>query len=137
MPTTKPYHQARRWVADSRADSQVRWLRSVYALSLNTERPPSDSAIIRRALARLAEHMNDLLLAGRLDGLQGPHIQDAEAEAKLLKEYAAITPAPPPAAAVDTDGQFLLWQEAIAKDIQRTFAGSLSIPVPEGDGVVS
>lgn len=132
MSTSKP-HQARRWVSDTRADSHLRWLRSAYALALNTERPPSDSLIVRRALARLAEHMNDLLLAGRDAGFQGPHPQDAAAETKLLEEYAAITSAPPPSGVVDTDGRFLLFQEAIAQSVQRRHTLDLSIPTAEDD----
>lgn len=135
MSTSKPY-QARRWVADARADSHMRWLRSAYALSLNTERPPSDSLIVRRALARLAEHMNDLLLAGRDAGFQGPHPQDVAAETKLLEEYASITSAPPPSGVVDTDGRFLLFQEAIAQSFQQRQALGLSIPTGNDAAVV-
>lgn len=125
--------QSRRWLSDPRCDSQLSWLRKVAALTLNEKRIPSDSTLIRRALARYAEHWADLLAAGRLDGLTGPHPQDAEAERALLAEYASIAAAPSPETMVDGTGRVLTWQESLAEAMQRRDARTFAIPTPPAD----
>jgi len=138
MTESKSIHrQSRRWAADPRCDSHLAWLRKVITLTLDEPRVPSDSNLIRRALSCYAEHWADMLAAGRVEGLTGPHPQDADAERALLAEYSAITTAPQPTTLVDEAGRVLTWQEALARGIQRRDARSLSIPAPEGDAVVS
>jgi hypothetical protein len=70
------------------------------------------------------------LEAGRLDGLSGPHPQDAEAERAALEDHGRITEASPPVRLVDQQGRLLPWQEAILSNIVAPSAGpGLSIEV--------
>lgn len=128
MPSKKP-KAVRRWVSDPRSDSQLRWLRNIASLTLETGRPPSDSTLMRRALARYVDHWYDLLQAGRLDGFPGPHPQDAHAERKLLDQYTLVTASAQPAALVDNRGRIQTWEEAIGAAIQSR----LGLTIPTAD----
>lgn len=113
MPRTKPVPPTRRFATDQRSESQLTYLRHASGLAFGLRKPPSPSAIIRRAIDRYAEHVADLLEAGRLDGLPGPHPQDAGAEARKLADHARIVDAPPPVSFVDVEGMLQPWADAI------------------------
>lgn len=120
MPRTKPVAPTRRFATDQRCESQLTYLRHASGLALGLRKPPSPSSIIRRAVDRYTEHIADLIAAGRLDGLPGPHPQDAGAEARKLVEHARIADAAPPVSFVDLEGALQSWGEAIRARIAPT-----------------
>jgi hypothetical protein len=113
MPRTNPVAPTRRFAADQRCESQLEYLRHVCSLAIRDGRPPSHSAIIRRAVARYIEHVADLIESGQLDGLPGPYPQDAAAEARALADYERIADAAPPVAFADVAGRLQPWAAAI------------------------
>lgn len=128
MPSNKPTAPVRRYASDARSRSQLQYLRSVSVLALGNGRPPSDSTLIRRAIARYVEHVRDMIEAGRLQGLPGPDAQDVDSERKAINEHARIVTADLPRTLVDSSGRLNSWQEAIAAAIDN----GLAIPTKAG-----
>jgi hypothetical protein len=112
MSRTKPVAPTRRFATDQRCESQLEYLRHVSSLTIRDGKPPSHSAIIRRAVVRYIEHVADLIAAGQLDGLSGPHPQDAGVEAHELADYERVVSAGPPVAFVDVAGRLQPWAAA-------------------------
>ena len=111
--TTKPRWGYVRVRSDARFRSQLRYLQTVTALALD-EHAPSVSLLVRRSIGRLIEHYEDILEAGRLEGMKGPHEQDVRAEREALAEYGKIADAPPPKFLVDDHGAIRAWGEVVA-----------------------
>lgn len=124
MSRSKAVAPTRRFATDNRAESQLAYLRHACALAISGGRPPSYSTIIRRAIGLYTEHVGTLIEAGRLDGLSGPHDQDASAERRELADYGHIVEAAPPVTFVDVAGKLQPWGDAIRANVHR----SLLIP---------
>lgn len=124
MSRSKAVAPTRRFATDPRAESQLAYLRHASALAISSGRQPSYSTIIRRAIGLYTEHVGTLIEAGRLDGLNGPHEQDANAERGELSDYGHIVEAAPPVSFVDLEGKLQPWGDAIRAGVRR----SLMIP---------
>jgi hypothetical protein len=102
----------RRFASDDRLDSQLTFLQSSLVLAL-ADGAPSYSAIVRRAVGLLVNHVGALAEAGRVAGLPGLRSQDAAQEREAMKDYARITDAPAPRRHTDDRGRLLTWQESV------------------------
>lgn len=122
-PKRKLKVDSMRVAVDDRCSSQLEWLRKVGVLAFGGKRPPSHSQLVRRAVGLLTEHVTMTLEAGHLDGLTGPHPQDAAAERAALEDHARITETGPPVRLVDRQGRLLPWQEAILSNIVAPSSG--------------
>jgi hypothetical protein len=101
----------RRFATDPRFDAHLTYVQSALVLALG-DGAPSYSTIVRRAVALLAEqHVSTMIEAGRMDGLPGPHAQDAAAEREAIRSYGRISDAPTPTRLVDGNGRLLKYCE--------------------------
>jgi hypothetical protein len=102
----------RRFATDPRFDAHLTYLQAALVLALG-DGAPSYSTIVRRAVALLAEqHVSTMIEAGRLDGLPGPHAQDAAAERDAVRSYSRLSDATAPTRHVDGLGRQLTFCEA-------------------------
>jgi hypothetical protein len=127
MTQTKSRFESGRFGVDQRFRSQLAYLRSAASVSIGGP-IPSDSHLVRRALGLLTDWYQNMIEAGRADGLPGPHSQDVLAEREALTEYANVVDAQPPRSMIDHRGRLRSWQEAISDGINSR--RGLSIPSP-------
>lgn len=105
---------------DARAVAQFEYIKRHYAII--GVQMPSTTAIVRRALSLLTDHLDHMTIVGRTHGERKPTPAAIRAEMGALGEHHKAVPLMPLHAIVDGRGRLKTFAEAIQANNDRTAA---------------